>query len=405
MKSGVENVFVFVVCGSVEHIDALHFSIKALRNVSDAEIVVVTDTSRNEAAVQHPNLIDVKTPAHFTHHQASIFLKTGLHKYLPVGNLYCYLDTDVIALDEKVNEIFAQFNSPITFAKDHCLMDRFSPSAISCNCKKEFDEWEAELKALFVRYKDLSRIPEDKEKKERLLKKFEEIKKDKLHYAFTSVRFWLTRKTFRFDDDTFYDKENFVWHDKNYRPIIFEKDVGGAIEAIEQSTTYRCNRENTRIWTRNGKNVFDCRCNHLQEQIEKDFGIVISEPEWQHWNGGVFLFNEKSIPFLNAWHNKTIRIFGLPNWKTRDQGTLIATAWEFGLQHAHILPVEFNLIADYEHRHMTHLGNLQFTFGENTDILCPHFVHVYHHWGDKSWDVWNAIEQKTGINFSPSPSA
>ena len=38
---------------------------------------------------------------------------------------------------------------------------------------------------------------------------------------------------FQLDDDTFYDKKNFVWHDKNFHPIIFEKEVGGAIDAIE----------------------------------------------------------------------------------------------------------------------------------------------------------------------------
>lgn len=402
MKPERKNVFVFVVCGSVEHTDALHFSLKALRKFSDAEIIVITDTSRNETTVEHDTVIDVKTPAHYTHHQASIYLKTGIHRYVPKGNLYCYLDTDVVALDEKVNEVFTYHTPPIIFAKDHCLMDRFSPSAIHCNCKREFDEWEAELKELFLRYKDLSRIPEDKEKKERLLKKFDELKKHKLYYIFLSFRFWLAQKTFCLDDDTFYDKENFVWHDKNYRPIIYEKDVGGAIEAIEKTTPYRCNRENTRIWTRNGKNVFDCRCNHLQEQIQKDFGIAVSEPEWQHWNGGVFLFDEQSTPFLDAWHDKTIRTFDLPEWKTRDQGTLIATVWEFGLQNAPTLPVEFNLIADYAHRHIKHLGGLQFIFGENTDTVYPHFIHVYHHWGDKNWDVWNAIEQKTGITFSPS---
>jgi hypothetical protein len=48
--------------------------------------------------------------------------------------------------------------------------------------------------------------------------------------------------------------------------------------------------------------------------------------DWQHWNGGVFLFDDSSVEFLSSWHEKTVmRIFDLPNWKTRDQGTLIAT--------------------------------------------------------------------------------
>jgi len=398
-KPASKNVFVFVVCGAKEHIDALHFSLAAVKKFSKQEIIVLTDTSRNQEPIQHTTVIDVKTPEHLNHHQASISLKTGLHKFLPAGNLYGYLDTDVVALSERVDEIFQHYTAPITFAKDHCLMDRFSPSAVTCGCKAEFDEWENELKALFVRYKDLSRPAENLEKKKLLLKKFEEIKKNKMAYALMSFRFWLARKTFQLDDDTFYDKKNFVWHDKNGSPIIFEKDIMGAIDTIESTTAYRCNRQNTKIWTRNGNNVFDCRCNHLQEQIEKTFAIKITETEWQHWNGGVFLFNEQSHSFLNAWHEKTIKIFNLPEWKTRDQGTLIATAWEFGLQNHSLLPVNFNLIADYQHRNMQHLGALQFKFDNEEKIIDPYFIHVYHHWGDKNWDVWNAVEQKIQITL------
>lgn len=397
-----KDVFVFVVCGSVEHVDTLHYSLQALKKYSANEIVVITDSARNETPIQHGWIIDITTPNNLTNHQASVFLKTGVHKYLPTGNNYCYLDTDVVALNRTVDEIFQEFVAPVIFAKDHCLMDRFSPSAITCKCKEEFDEWETELKTLFVRYKDLARVPEDLEKKKLLLEKFEKMRKHKLSYALTSLQFWLAQEKFQLDDDTFYDKKNFVWHDKNYHPIIFERDVGGAIEAIENTTPYRCNRENTQIWTRNGKNVFDCRCNHLQEQIEKTFAIKITDPEWQHWNGGVFLFNEQSHDFLNEWHEKTLRIFSLPEWKIRDQGTLIATVWQFNLQNHPTLPVRFNLIADYDHRHMQHLGDLRFKFESNTDIYRPDFIHIYHHWGDKKWDVWNAVEEKTGINFTTS---
>lgn len=394
-----KNVFVFVVCGAKEHTAALHFSLAALKKFSKADVVVLTDTSRNREPIQHTSVVDVKTPEQLNHHQASIFLKTGIHKFLPAGNLYCYLDTDVVALDNLVDEIFQHYTAPVTFANDHCLMDRFSPSAITCGCKAEFDEWENELKALFVRYKDLSRAPEDLEKKKLLLKKFEEIKKNKMAYALMSLRFWLARKTFQLDDDTFYDKKNYLWHDKNGNPIIFEKDIMGAIDTIESTTPYRCKRQNTKIWTRNGKNVFDCRCNHLQEQIEKTFAIKITEPEWQHWNGGVFLFNEQSHSFLDKWHQKTMKIFELPEWKTRDQGTLIATAWELGLQNQPTLPTAFNLIADYEHRNLKHLGNLKFKFDGDENSIDPFFIHVYHHWGDKHWDVWNAVEQKIEVTF------
>lgn len=393
------KAFVFVVCGQKQHTDALHYSLQALNKFSNVETIVLTDSSRNEATIKYGTVIDVKTPEGLTHHQASIFLKTSVHEHLPSGKQYCYLDTDVIALDSKVDQIFNEFIPPILFAKDHCLMDRFSPSAITCACKKQFDEWQNELKSLFLRYKDLSREPENVEKKELLLAKFDALKEDKIRNAFISLRFWMARKKFQLDEDTFYDKRNFVWHDKDLHPIIFEKDVVSAIESIESTTAYSNDRLNSRVWTRNGKNVFDCRCNHLLEQIEKTFAIRITNPEWQHWNGGVFLFNNQSHDFLNAWHEKTLHTFNLPEWKTRDQGTLIATAWEFGLENHSTLDSRFNLIADYEHRHLQHLGDLNFKFENQDQIIVPILIHIYHHWGDKNWDVWLAIEKKTGVEL------
>ena len=86
MDAPAENIFVFVVCGNREHIDTLHFSLDALKRFSKNKIVIVTDSSRNEVPVNHSEIFDVETPNEFTHHQASIFLKTSLHKFLPVKN-------------------------------------------------------------------------------------------------------------------------------------------------------------------------------------------------------------------------------------------------------------------------------------------------------------------------------
>ncbi len=130
MSNG-NNIFVFVVCGGREHIDTLHFSLQALKQCTKNEILIVTDSGRNEIAVEHNQVIDVKTPEHLNNHQASIYLKTALHRFVPAGNNYCYLDTDVVALDRGVDEIFAEFKAPILFAADHCLMDQFSPRQVN----------------------------------------------------------------------------------------------------------------------------------------------------------------------------------------------------------------------------------------------------------------------------------
>ncbi len=395
------NIFVFVVCGNRNHIDTLHYSLLALKRVSKNEIIVITDASRNEIPVVHENHIDVATPKELSHHQASIYLKTSLHKFLPSGNNYCYLDTDVVAVNEKVDLIFNHFATPITFAPDHCVLDEFSPSAINCNCSAEFVTWQKELKQLFHEYKDLirqPRVPENFEKKQKLLQRLEKIKKSKWGYRFLSLKFNLARNTFRLDADTFLDKKKHYWHDKEGKPVLYENEVQFLFEeTIERKSSFRCDRTDFKTWTIGGKNVFDCRCNHLNEAIKETFAIELSDAQWQHWNGGVFLFNDNSREFLNEWHHKTLKIFSLPYWKTRDQGTLIATAWQFGLQHHPTLPIQFNLIADYQNLNIQHKGELRFAIKNVPGEIHPNLIHIYHHWGDKLWNVWQAVEKATGI--------
>jgi hypothetical protein len=395
-----KNVFVFVVCGSQEHINALHYSLRALKQVSKNDIAVVTDPARNEIPVIHTKVIEVKTPPALNHHQASIFLKTALHKFLPAGNNYCYLDTDVIALDNQVDEIFQHFYPPITFAPDHCVMDKFSPSAIKCNCIEQYSKWVTELRGLFKKYKHLTRQSEDEIKKQKLLDDFEKIKTNKLNYAFITLQFWLSPFKFKLNDDAILHKRKQVWLDANENAILYEKE-DNAIAVIESTTDFRCDKVNRHLWTIYGHNVFDCRCNHLQEQIDKTFHIEVTDAKWHHWNGGVFLFNKQSHSFLNEWHDKTMAIFENKNWKTRDQGTLIATVWKNHLQNHPTLPMMFNLIADYNHLTMIHKGNLVFDLNEKQKDVKPHFIHVYHHWADKNWEVWQEVERKTGIVTEP----
>ncbi len=391
-----KGIFVFVVCGDREHIDTLNYSLQALRKFSRNEIFVLTDLSRNAIPINHPNIVDVKTPKNYNHHQASVFLKTSIHRYFPKGFQYCYLDTDIVALNDKVDEIFTQYHAPITFGKDHCRMNKFSPSAVNCGCIEQFDKWQKELKYLFKKYKHLEREPEQLEKKKILEFRLEEIKKHRLSYAWISFRFWLSPYRFNLDGDFFLDKRNEVWVDKQGKAVLYENE-DNAITRIEKTTDYRCNIENNHTWTIHGNEVFDCKCNHLKAAITETFSIDVSENNWHHWNGGVFLFDEQSEDFLESWHEKTMHIFELDYWKTRDQGTLIATAQEFGLKNHHTLPSEFNFIADYDHDKIAHHGKLEFSFDNTPGIIKPNFIHVYHHWGDDSWEVWKEVEKVTGF--------
>lgn len=387
----ITRKFVFVVCGSREHIDTLHFSLKYLLRFSSNKICVVTDSARNEIPVQHTEVVDVKTPLHLNHHQASIYLKTGLHKFLATGFQYCYLDSDVVALNSYCNKIFEEQSGLVTFAADHCRLPQFSPSAVNCGCLEQYKKQTGELEALIVKHDPALRHkdPDIEKKKRVLIKKLEEIRKDKLSYFFISMRFNLARKQFKLDDDTFFVKSKKAWYDKEGQQIIEQIDT--LEDAVHKNSPYRWNPERNQWLTSEGKNVYDLSCNHLAEKIFDTFGIEIVNKNFQHWNGGVFLFDDNSHEFLEAWHKKTMKIFELPDWKTRDQGTLIATAWEFGLQNQSLLPLQFNFIADYNNAELVVDEEGNFSNDGMTTKVKPSLVHIYHSFGRTGWPIWDYV--------------
>ena len=143
-----ERAFVFVFCGGAEHIDTLHYSLAALQRHSRADILVVTDSRRNDRAIQWPRVVDVATPTHLDNHQASVFLKTAVHRFLPPGPRYCYLDTDVVAVHPGVDEVFGFAPAPVRFAADHIALREFSPYAVSCPCLERHRDDQEEINAL-----------------------------------------------------------------------------------------------------------------------------------------------------------------------------------------------------------------------------------------------------------------
>jgi hypothetical protein len=150
----------------------------------------------------------------------------------------------------------------------------------------------------------------------------------------------------------------------------------------------------TDIWfDTNDRPVSLKACDHLKQAIAESFSIEVKDPTWQHWNGGVFLFNSESVEFLETWHRLTLNAFNLPYWKTRDQGTLIATVWKFGLQNHPELPVEFNFIADYYHPTMTYEGEFGFKLRADAPLIFPSFIHIYHNWGNENWNLWRDVSK------------
>ena len=387
-----ENIFVYVVCGDDEHIDTLNFSLKYLKHFSKNKSIVVTDLKRNKKAIEHDNVINIQTPEHLNHHQASIYLKTGLHKFLDLKNSYCYIDTDVIAMDHHVDDIFSHFEGPVTFASDHCALREFSPYAVNCSCNTLKKDKYNRLDALQLKHNPNLLITDpflQLEAKE-LMKTFALMKKHVFTYSLTIIKYFLSYRFFHISQNIYYDKKKKIWYYKDGRAILYA--LKGYYKKIEKESYFRWHKSG-KIWLDDlNENAYIATCDHLTEKINSKFEIDVTEKNWQHWNGGVFLFNKNSIDFLEAWHNKTMAIFNDPGWKTRDQGTLIATAWQFGLQKHKRLPEKYNFIADYYKQNIIFDKEKGFSTDNYKTTIKPQFIHVYHEFGRKGWDVWDSIE-------------
>lgn len=387
-----KNIFVFVVCGSKEHIDTLHFSLKYLKRFSKNEIYVITDVKRNEVPIIHDVVFNIDTPEKFNHHQASIYLKTGLYKFVPPGNNYCYLDTDVIALSNECDSVFDQFSFPITFAPDHCKVRKFSPYAVNCECLKRWSkDRENYNSALSIHDKNkLIKDPSILKKARELKFLFETIKGSVYKKILTGIRYLFSLNFFKLDNEFYFDKKNRTWHLNTGEIVMYEVDV----KKIERLSGLKFNKWNQKWINTNGEDIWQDECGHLTEFIYRDFDIQVKDKDWQHWNGGVFIFNDSSRAFLESWHEKTLKIFDYPDWKTRDQGTLIATAWEFRLQNHSTLDKKWNLIADYNNSFLKWIDKETVQLSVN-EYIKPVLIHVYHHFGDRDWSFWNVIENKS----------
>ena len=75
----------------------------------------------------------------------------------------------------------------------------------------------------------------------------------------------------------------------------------------------------------------EASCNHLREAIYCSFDADIPRVDWKIWNSRVFTFNDASEEFLGAWHEAAIKVAKDPYWKDRDQSSLAAMAWKWGV--------------------------------------------------------------------------
>lgn len=404
------NIFVFVTCGEKVHINTLHFSLKYLKNFTSNNIIIVTDSKRNEIPIIHNNIIDKPTPENYNNHQASIWLKTSLHNILPKGLLYCYLDSDVIAVSKNCNKIFNFFKYPIIFAVDHCKLQTFSPYALNCNCYNNFIKDKNDFENKVSQIVKSENYPPNytNENYIKLNKTIQAIKSNPFKNFIFILRILLCVMGFEINlkKGLLLSKKRkaiIVDNDKFVFPFIFFYR-----KEIKEKTNYKFSLLKLKWLKPDGKEFSKNTCNHLQKEIRNKFDIEITNSDWQHWNGGVFLFNDESYKFMETWHQYTLQIFNDPYWTIRDQGTLIATAWKFGLVNHNTLSQEFNFIADYYKWNISSIinkNNIEILI--NKRVLKPDFIHVYHQFGNKNWDLWQNIENinkpKTLFNIELSP--
>jgi hypothetical protein len=266
-------------------------------------------------------------------------------------------------------------------------MDYFSPFAVNCGCielyKKYNDKMESNLVEIDpLRLSSKSSIVSNRKK----LSIFYQGKNTILKRVIVGLKYFFSFRTFTISDDLFFDKKQKIWYDKKgevfmnqFKYSFFSKKIG-----LKWSYLKGCPILN------DGRSLWQMKCNHLQSQVRMTFQIEVNNAKFQHWNGGVFLFNDDSHEFLDSWHSSTMEIFKDPNWKTRDQGTLIATVWKFQLQNHPTLNKKWNLIADYYNEELEWIEDRKIQLHKN-EIYEPKLIHVYHHFQDTNWEFWNQL--------------
>lgn len=393
------NHFVFVVCGAREHIETLHFSLGMLQRFSKYPVWVVTDSSRNEIPVEHSQVIDIKTPGNYDHHQASIYLKTGLHKFVPdpENGTYCYLDTDVVAISPACDQIFDFRPDPILFASDHCNMGEFSPYAMNCACAKDFERRATGFKDAMNSYFPgfVPNDPEVMKAQKQLMDVFGAMKQHFFRNFLRNIQYLFNRYSpfrahFTLDNRFVFDRKSRTWKTLNGKMINFDYRYHHSRMLERCGIEFRQGK-----WiNRSGEDITPStpHCHHLTGYIDQQYHFRIPDT-WRHWNGGVFLFNRASFDFLDFWHRITLEEFLNPYTKTRDQGTLAVSAWTFNLQEKPTLPRPFNFITEFNNPLIAFSKEQGFTEDGFATVFEPRMLHIYHEWGHDGWSIWDYVNE------------
>ncbi len=390
------NYFVYVVCGAKEYIEELNFSLKYLRHFSEHPIIVITETTRNEIKIEHDLIIDIKTPKNLGNHQAHLYLETKLPKILkPKANeIYCYLDSDVIAISSEINSIFIHFSSPVLFAQDHCTIDYFSAGVINCDCKKYFQNMEEQFHLMTSFFPVISNNEQSKNDSIKLKESFDRYKRNPFTNKLSGIKYWINRhirkrEYFCLDNQFFFSYKDYCWYNKAGKKIYY--DHNHYIRQLWKNHKIKI-INNKWVNYKNEELVPQApHCSHLRDYLKERYNVNIPN-NYRHWNGGVFLFDGSSSNFFNKWHEYTMNEIDQGVIKPYDdQGTLAACAWEFGLQNKKTLPIKFNFITDHGNPNVKYNSTSGFTYNNFESKFNPCFLHVYNEFNNENWDIWQGV--------------
>jgi hypothetical protein len=201
--------------------------------------------------------------------------------------------------------------------------------------------------------------------------------------------------------------ERFCYLDSDV--IAVRDDVDAIFDHLSGPVCFARDHVNLDTFSRWAVNC-GCRqgaCPHLREAASRTLSVEIPKGDWTHWNGGVFVFDERSREFLHAWHRIALKILADPYWKTRDQGALAAAVWSLGLQDLAPLPQRFNFIVDcmrgisVDRRPSASVKDFQvrhdYSLGAHSEYLQPRLIHFINGGiGRTGWRHWDDVRALLG---------
>jgi glycosyltransferase involved in cell wall biosynthesis len=127
--------FVLLACGE-HYAKRVNTALDFLKRATRKEIVVLR--ARALSPINHDQVLSCVPPQHFSDAQATVALKTNLHRLLGSDRReWCYLDSDVIVTSGEIDQIFQYRRAEIAFASDHTDIDMQSRHLVRCGCLEE----------------------------------------------------------------------------------------------------------------------------------------------------------------------------------------------------------------------------------------------------------------------------